>query len=278
MGISGEEGVNFRWRSLETRRPETGIALRDSQTARINANNWILPAISVSLERRAAQLRNAPRRRLRRRRWIGSWANKAAKTGEGRSVHPIRAKVCLTFPSLTASLPLPIDLRIPFQNPHLLHLPPPPCLGPDLSLSLFSSLTFDLVIYSAQIVMSSSDIWIPTLLGLVDLTYLIICEILIRSVAGKQMQAGRQICLFFSDEKCGDFIHEPGRIQFEIGLFLKKEKKNSIETVIKKFEKVSLVVVRYLLVKIKFFFSCFDRFDRGAAFEMSRGELTLMVY
>jgi len=38
------------------------IAPRDSQTERINANNWILPAISVSLERRAAQLRNAPRR------------------------------------------------------------------------------------------------------------------------------------------------------------------------------------------------------------------------
>lgn len=132
--------MNFRWRSLETRRPETGIALRDSQTARINANNWILPAISVSLERRAAQLRNAPRRRLRRRRWIGSWANKAAKTGEGRSVHPIRAKVCLTFPSLPFPYRplLPIDLRIPFQNPHL-HLPPPPrCL--DLSLFLSPSL------------------------------------------------------------------------------------------------------------------------------------------
>jgi len=40
-----------------------GIAPRDSQTDRINANNWILPAISVSLERCAAQLRNAPRRR-----------------------------------------------------------------------------------------------------------------------------------------------------------------------------------------------------------------------
>lgn len=49
----------------EPSRAEIEIALRDSQTARINANNWILPAISVSLERRAAQLRNAPRRRLR---------------------------------------------------------------------------------------------------------------------------------------------------------------------------------------------------------------------
>ena len=129
--------MNFRWRSLETRRPETGIALRDSQTARINANNWILPAISVSLERRAAQLRNAPRRRLRRRRWIGSWANKAAKTGEGRSVHPIRAKVCLTFPSLP--LPPPPANRssytIPESSPPP-SSPPPRCLGRDLSPSL----------------------------------------------------------------------------------------------------------------------------------------------
>lgn len=45
-----------------------GIAPRDSQTDRINANNWILPAISVFLGRCAAQLRNAPRRWLRHRR------------------------------------------------------------------------------------------------------------------------------------------------------------------------------------------------------------------
>lgn len=146
--------MNFRWRSLETRRPETGIALRDSQTARINANNWILPAISVSLERRAAQLRNAPRRRLRRRRWIGSWANKAAKTGEGRSVHPIRAKVCLTFPSLPfPSLTAPSCQSIFVYHSRILtstflsaaEMPRPR----SLSLPLPLSLTFDLVIYSA---------------------------------------------------------------------------------------------------------------------------------
>lgn len=65
------------------------IAPRDSQTDRINANNWILPAISVFLGRRAAQLRNAPRRRLRRRRWSGRGLQGASKA-EGRSRKGVR--------------------------------------------------------------------------------------------------------------------------------------------------------------------------------------------
>ena len=67
----------------EPSRAEIEIALRDSQTARINANNWILPAISVSLERRAAQLRNAPRRRLRASK-VDLEANEAEEKEEGR--------------------------------------------------------------------------------------------------------------------------------------------------------------------------------------------------
>lgn len=124
-GIKEEVGWIFAGEVSEARRQaEAGIeiALRDSQTAWINANNWILPAISVSLERRAAQLRNAPRRRLRRRRWIGSGRTKRGRGRRGRrggSVHPVwreslsylPSNVSLPFdshPTPSFGLPLPV--------------------------------------------------------------------------------------------------------------------------------------------------------------------------
>lgn len=55
----GEELRAEAWDRLGVSKCGEGIVLRDSQTAQINANNWILPAISVSLDLRAAQLRSA---------------------------------------------------------------------------------------------------------------------------------------------------------------------------------------------------------------------------
>lgn len=99
----------------EPSRAQIEIALRDSQTARINANNWILPAISVSLERRAAQLRNAPRRRLRsskvdrlwrrtklgRRNW---WSKGMRKRRKKRASPPSRSYESLSY--LLSNVPL----------------------------------------------------------------------------------------------------------------------------------------------------------------------------
>lgn len=97
-----------------------GIAPRDSQTDRINANNWILPAISVSLERRAAQLRNAPRRRLRRRRWSGQGQQGAPKA-KGRSFWEGGKKKRKRIPVVGEKFALPLRLPAAFHKPARIH-------------------------------------------------------------------------------------------------------------------------------------------------------------
>lgn len=102
-----------------------GIALRDSQADRINANNWILPAISVSLERRAAQLRNAPQTTTTASKVVGMREQAPQKEGpeEGGSgkekrkrTHP-RPRRKFVLPRSPSPSPSPAPLAGPASHP-----------------------------------------------------------------------------------------------------------------------------------------------------------------